>query len=60
MKVGDLVKFCDPLDPRGEMTFLITHMYRWNVSLLGYPENQVFSPNTLKVISPRSDQFNGC
>ena len=50
MKAGDLVKFRNP-KTHAKRTFLITHVHGRFVSLMGYPENQVFSPNTLEVIN---------
>lgn len=51
MNVGDLVRFRNKRMQVGK-TFLVTYtssngMY---VSLLGFPENQVFSPNTLELV----------
>ena len=51
MKVGDLVKFRNPKMHVGK-TFLVTNVFGagWHVSLMGFPENQVFKPVTLETV----------
>ncbi len=51
MRVGDLVKFRNPKRQEGK-TFLITWVSSTgsHVSLLGFPENQVFAPQNLEVL----------
>jgi len=51
MNIGDLVKFRNPKMHVGK-TFLVTHVRcsGSHISLMGFPENQVFKTCTLEVI----------
>jgi hypothetical protein len=55
MNVGDLVRFRNKRMQVGK-TFLITWVSSvgMHVSLLGFPENQVFSPSTLELVVDES------
>ena len=52
MKTGDLVKFRNQKRHPGKM-FLVTHTWSkgHHVSLLGFPENQVFQFTSLEVVN---------